>query len=156
MDATIVGQRPAPPLALPTRTGFAEFYVYSRTLTFVVRNGVEDDTIRFDGDADFELQRLSIWFNPAGNPQTEFGRILTQINFNVRDNGNGRNAFAGFLSMAEVFGDGRVPFVLPTTHFFKRASSATILYDNTDFGPDFDAGDVWLQLIGRKHYDYKP
>lgn len=111
------------------------------------------DFVRFDTDADFECKRLVCFFNPDDGPQTEATRDIPDFNFNIRDNATGRTLFNSFVSTAEVFGDGRVPFVLPTSHFFKRGGQAQMLYDPVNPGPTFGSGDVWLGMIGSKHFE---
>lgn len=132
-----------------TPGGFGEFYVYATQL--FAQDGRE---IRFDSDADFELQRLSIFFDPDGAPQTEETRRIPQLNFNILDKGTGRTVFAGFTDSGAMFGDGRVPFVLPTTHFFQRAAEAEFTFDPVNPGVNFDGGAVYALLIGRKHFNY--
>ena len=132
-----------------------QFYTYNvgtlpnGTLAFVERL----DVANLDEDADFELKKLSCFFDPAGAPQTEATRFIPNFNFNIRDDATGRLLFSGFANTGELFGDGRVPFVLPTSHFFKRGGKAQMLYDPVTPGPDFDNGAVWLALIGVKHFE---
>lgn len=111
------------------------------------------DVVRFDNDADFECKRLVCFACETLNPQTASTRRIPNFNFNIRDDATGRNLFNGFVSTGQLFGDGTVPFVLPTSHFFKRGSKAQMLYDPVDPGPDFDAMTVWLGLVGAKHFE---
>jgi hypothetical protein len=122
-----------------------EFFVYVHSMVFFEPL----DVIKFDTDADFELQRLSMFMTPDGSPQTEESRYLAQVDINIFDTATGRNVFAAPLSTAELFGDGRVPFILPTTHWFKRGTQARI---DTTGGSDFENGNLWLALIGRKRF----
>lgn len=158
MNQAIIGQSPAPPYAMRSRRGFAEFFVYPvpsqglnpRTLRFTE----EFDRVDFDGDADFELQRLSAFSSLFDETPTQYDSFYPQVNFNIRDNATGRLLFGDYMSMSEIFGIGRTPFVLPTTHFFRRATSAQIIYSPIDPGPGFDNSNISLLLIGRKHLDY--
>ncbi len=113
------------------------------------------DLTPIDRDGDFECKRLACFMNPGGAPQTEATRnIPTGVMFNIRDNATGRTLFNGFADTGEIFGDGRVPFVLPTSHFFQRGGQAQILYaPAAQQGPDFDNGHLWLIMIGVKHFD---
>lgn len=158
MVRAIVGQAPPPPYSMRTRRGFAEFYVYTLPAVVDFTPGQmtfgSDDRFNFDGDADFELQRLSLWICSSDTDYTQYTAQYAQVNINIRDNATGRLLFGDFVSMAELFGNGRTPFVLPTTHFFKRATSAQILYSPIDPGPDFENFQVIPLLIGRKHFDY--
>lgn len=131
--------------------GYTEFFTYA--LRVVIPNAARD-VIRLDTDADFELQRLSCFFTVDDGPQTENTRLLPQVSINLLDTGTGRTVFGGYVLTSELFGDGRVPFILPTTHFFKRGAQVQVQYDPIDPGPDFDNGELWLLLIGRKHYEY--
>ena len=160
LNHVIVGQSPPnPPYVLRSRRGFADFYVYAlpAQLDFTPGQALfssESDVFVFDSDADFELQRLSAWTDSADTDYTQYTSQYAQVNINIRDNATGRLLFGDYVSMAELFGLGRTPFVLPTTHFFKRGTSATILYSPIDPGPDFENFQVFPFLIGRKHFDY--
>ena len=120
-------------------------------LTFVERT----DETPIDKDGDFECKRLSCFMSRAGGAaQTEETRqIPTGVLFNIRDSSTGRTLFNGFADTGELFGDGRVPFVLPTSHFFKRGGLIQILYaPAADQGPDFNNGSLWLIMIGAKNF----
>lgn len=112
------------------------------------------DVCRIDTDADFEVKRLSCFVTRAGDPQTKNTReIPTGILFNIRDNATGRTLFNGFADTGELFGDGTVPFVLPTSHFFQKGGQAQVLYAPENLqGPDFQASHTWLVMIGAKHF----
>lgn len=118
------------------------------TLTFIERF----DVVLFDSDADFEVKRLVCFVDTPG-PQTESSRRIPDFNFNLRDTATGRTLFNGFVSTGELFGDGRVPFILPTSHFFQRGGQAQMLYDAVTPGPDFDNIACWLGLVGVKHFE---
>lgn len=126
-----------------------EFDAPPGTLTFIQ----DQDVCKLDTDADFECKRLVMFSDRTQGPQTEATRDLPNFNFNIRDNATGRTIFAGFASVPEIFGDGRVPFVLPTSHFFRRGGQAQMLYNPADPGPDFEAVTVWLVMVGVKHYE---
>lgn len=145
----IVGQARPPQYALRTRRGWADFYVYSIELNW------ETDVLRFDGDGDFELQRLTAFVANPDDDYTQYTSRIGSVNFNIRDNATGRLMFADYVNFAEVFGIGRTPFILPTTHWFRRATSAEVLYSPIAPGPDFDGPYRFnLGFIGRKHFDY--
>lgn len=113
------------------------------------------DEVQIDTDGDFECKRLTCFFDQNGGPQTEATRrIPTGVLFNIRDNSTGRLLFNGFADTGEIFGDGRIPFVLPTSHFFKRGGQAQMIYaPNSQQGPDFGNGLMWLVMVGAKHFD---
>jgi len=136
-----------------------DFYVYPigrnpTTLGTVALTFLEEfDQVAISNDADFECKRLVAFaIENENDAPTEFTRRIPDFNFNIRDNSTGRLMFNTFVSTAELFGDGRIPFVLPTTHFFKRSTIVQMLYDPVDPGPDFDNIFCWLALVGAKHY----
>lgn len=126
----------------------SEFFVYSRgPLTFVERL----DTIPIDTDADFELLRLSMWADDGG-PITAETRRLPLVDLQIFDTANGRGVFAAPVPIAALFGDGTQPFILPTTHWFKRGSQAVLQTS----GDEVDAVALWVNLIGRKRFERGP
>lgn len=111
------------------------------------------DLARLDTDADFELKRLTMFASIGGAVQTESSRVIPSFNFNILDDATGRTLFNSFADFGALFGDGRSQFILPTSHFFKRGGTARILYNDADFGPDFGVGQVWVGLVGLKHFE---
>ncbi len=136
-----------------------EFFTYLMGTRF---DPLDGNTLAFDEaldfvnigkDADFEVKRLVCFATPDESNQTESSRFIPNFNFNILDNATGRTLFNGFASTGELFGDGRIPFVLPTSHFFRRGGRAQILYDVVTPGPDFNGILVWLGLVGAKHFE---
>lgn len=137
------------------------FFCYSLQGTDPLSTGItynsDNDIMPLDTDADFECKRLTCFVNRdfLGDPQTEATRqIPTGMLFNIRDNSTGRTLFNGFADAGELFGDGRIPFVLPTSHFFRRGGQAQVLYADASLqGPDFANAQMWLIMVGVKHYE---
>lgn len=112
------------------------------------------DVVAISGDSDFECKRLVCFaVDSLADLPVESTRRLPNFNFNLRDNATGRLMFNTYVSTAALFGDGRIPFVLPTTHFFRRNSIVQMLFDPSDPGPDFGSILCWLGLVGVKHFD---
>lgn len=137
-----------------------EFYVYpigrlSTTLGTVAINYSERfDQVAISNAADFECKRLVMFaIDSELDTPTEATRRIPSFNFNIRDDSTGRLMFNTFVNTAELFGDGRIPFVLPTTHFFARSTIVQMLYDPVDPGPDFDNVFCWLAMVGLNHYN---
>jgi hypothetical protein len=132
-----------------------EFFIYAPP----VLEDFSSVVLPIDTDAEFELMKLAHFSEAAGgefafgDPQTEETRILPLLELQILDTGTGRNVFSAFVPFAALFGDGKVPFVLPTTKIFARQSKLEITVQPVD---DAVANNfrVRLALIGEKIFTY--
>jgi hypothetical protein len=131
------------------RERVSEFFVYSLQLTFAETL----DVIKIDPDSDFELMRLTMFAAESNQPQTRASRRLPLVELQILDTGSGRGVFEQGVSVPAIFGDGSVPFILPTTHWFERGTQARVI---TTGGAEVDAILLWINLIGRKRYERGP
>jgi len=147
--ATVTVSRPAPrpPAPPPVRRDFFVYGINFLSLGVGTANGA----IQIQSDSDFELQKLSFFADIAGAVQTESSRVLPLVTFQATDTGTGRQLFAIDMPIPSLMGDGRIPFILPTTKVFSANSSVAFTVTNYSAATTYN---VRMALIGSKLFRY--
>lgn len=147
-QANFKGTAPAlPPPAQQRR----DFFVYDIDFAAIAPNGTANGQIQIQADADFELQQLTHFSDIAAAAQVESTRVLPLVTLQITDTGTGRQMFNAPVPIPALFGDGRIPFILPTTKMFSRNASVSFVLSNYDAAATYN---VRLQLIGAKIFTY--
>lgn len=110
-----------------------------------------DQSIQILADSHFELQKLSFFSDIAGAPQTEDSRVLPLLTVQITDTGTGEQLFNIPVPIPAIMGDGRIPFILPTTRVFDPSAGIIVSLQN------YSAATAYLTrmiLIGAKIYKY--
>lgn len=146
MRASIQAPRPpAPPAQM------RDFFVYDIDFAALAPNGTANGQIQIQADSDFELQQLAHFSDIAAATETESSRVLPLVTIQITDTGTGRQMFNAPVPIPALFGDGRIPFVLPTTKMFSRNASVSFVLSNYDAAATYN---IRLQLIGAKIFTY--
>lgn len=128
-----------------------DFFVYDIDFATLAPGGTANGQIQIQADADFELQKLTHFSDIAAAGQTESTRVLPLVTIQITDTGTGRQMFNQPVPIGAMFGDGRIPFILPTTKVFSRNASVAFVLSNYDAANTYN---VRLQLIGAKIFTY--
>lgn len=128
-----------------------DFFVYEAFVDQIAPAGVAADTIQIQADADFIWQKSTYEADDAGAAQTDATRVIPLVLIQITDTGSNRQLFFNPIPIVNVFGTGRVPFILPNPRLFIKTS--TIQIDFTSFEAADDRS-VRLSFIGYKFYRY--
>jgi hypothetical protein len=128
-----------------------DFFVYTVFSDDLAAGAADNKAIQIQADSDFELQKLTFFADIAGAAQTESSRVLPLITVQLTDTGTGRQLFNAPIAIPALFGDGRIPFILPTTKLFSKNSSVTVALSNFSAATTYD---LRLFLIGSKIFKY--
>jgi hypothetical protein len=137
-----------------------DFYVYTSQTTPgtpIPASGVQTDAIQIGADANFILQKLAYHCQaPAGTTlaASALGLVDAQliqpaVALQIVDTSSGRQLMQNPVPIPALFGNGRLPFILPNPRLFMRNSTIQITYTN------FDATNVYtirLAFMGYKIY----
>lgn len=140
--ATTPARRPAPaPRAL------RDFFIYATPSIAIAAGASASTTIQVQADASFELQKLAMFADIALAAQTESTRVLPLVTIQLTDQGSGRQVFSVPVSIPSIFGDGRIPFILPTTKLFVANSAIQLDFVNYSAATAYN---LRIDLIGTK------
>lgn len=127
-----------------------DFFVYeAEAVDIPVLVGAVTDTIQIQADADFIWQKATYQADIDGAAITDASRIIPNVLVQITDTGSNRQLFFNPLPIANIFGTGRVPFILPNPRLFIKTS--TIQIDFTSFEAVI-VPTIRLSFIGYKFY----
>lgn len=142
---SIAHQRMAGPAVEAARLR-RDFFVYGINIGLATSATVTA-AMQIEADSDFEAQKLTYSAGDAG--QTESSRVIPAVLLQITDTGTGRQMFNTPVAVGALFGDGRIPFILPTSKMF--SANATVAFTLTNLSV---ATLVRLYLIGSKIFRY--
>lgn len=128
-----------------------KFAAYAANFASLAAAGSAEQTIQILADSHFELQKLSFFSDIAGAAQTESSRVLPLCTIQITDTGTGEQLFNIPVPIPAIMGDGRIPFILPTTRVFDPSAAVIVSLTN------YSAATAYLTrvlLIGAKIYKY--
>lgn len=146
---TTPAPKPAPKLVVlhPRR----DFFIYGIDFSNLAANTSSQGAIQIQADSDFELQKLSFTADIGGGPVTASDRVLPLVTIQITDTGTGRQMFNTPIPIPSIFGDGQIPFILPTTKVFAPNSSLLVAVANYSIATAYN---FRLALIGAKVFRY--
>lgn len=124
-----------------------DFFTYAIDFASVAAGISATDNIQIQADADFEVQKLTFFADIAGAAQTVTTSVIPLMTVLIVDAGSGRQLMDRALAIPALFGDGKIPFILPTTRIFAARSNVTFTVTN------FSAATTYrlrLNMIGTK------
>ncbi len=124
-----------------------DFFIYAIEFTTLAAGATATGNIQIQADADFETQKLSYFADVAGAAQTVTTQVVPLTTVLIVDAGSGRQIMNEAVAVGAFFGDGRIPFILPTPRVFAARSNITFTVAN------FSASTTYrlrLNLLGTK------
>jgi len=129
-----------------------DFFVYVANFNPGPAGGLPaSQTIQIQADSDFELQKLTFFADIALAVETESSRVLPLVTVQLTDQGTGRQVFQLPVPIPAIMGDGRIPFILPTTKIFVASSAIGVDISNFTAATTYN---IRVLLIGAKIFNY--
>lgn len=147
LGAVRQGMVPVPPNGGP-RILAEDFYIYG--IQFESLNDGQSDTgfIQIEADSDFLIQKLAYFSLPTDatvQVQTVDVPLVTVV---IVDTGSGRQLMNIPIPISTLFGDGRLPYILPTPKLFTKNTRINVTVNN--FSGVVDYLDLWILFEGKK------
>lgn len=135
------------PAPLTPRVIAEDFYTYG--IQFQNLNSGDTDTgfIQIEADSDFLIQKLAYFSNFDDSQVTVFTQDVPLVTILIVDTGSGRQIMNIPIPIGALFGDGRLPYILPTPKLFTKNSRINVTLFN--FGAE-DYEDIWINFEGKK------
>lgn len=130
---------------------YTDFFSFTISFASLAAGASTDGQIQIQSDSDFKLQKWTYFADIGGAAQTESSRVLPLITMQVTDQGSGRQLFSAPEAIPAIMGDGRIPFILPTTKVFAAKSTILFTVANFSVGTTYN---LRLMLIGAKIFRY--
>jgi len=103
-----------------------DFYVYEQDFDGLASGSSATGNINIQADSDFILQKLTLFADVNGAAQVSGSRIVPLCALQVTDSGSGRQLFESAVPVPAIFGNGELPFILPTPKLFPARSTITL------------------------------
>jgi len=127
------------------------FYIYSFDVT-VTAGATATSSLSIEADSDFILTKLSYFATDnAGTSVTYNTRIVPLVTVQLRDTASGRNLFDSEQPIANLFGSGEIPFIMPLQTTIRANSNVRASFTSLEASNDRR---IFLSLIGFKLYRY--
>lgn len=131
--------------------GVRDFFAYELDFASVAAAGTASASFTVQTDSNFLWQYGCFFADIAGAVQTDSSRVIPLITATIQDQSSGRNLTSAAVPIASLFGNGSLPFLLPTPRFFRAATQVTVAITN------FSAATAYvlkLQFIGTKFFKF--
>lgn len=137
----------AAPPAVP-RVIAEDYYIYAIQFEDIGAGVTQTGFVQIEADSDFLIQKLAYFSNIAGAPQTVTTLDVALVTVLIVDTGSGRQIMNQAIPLGAFFGDGRLPYILPTPKLFVKNSRINVTIFNFSAGTEYD--DIWLNFEGKK------
>jgi hypothetical protein len=101
-------------------------------------------------DSAFKLTKLGFQADIALAVLTEATNVIPLVTINIVDNGSGRNLFSAPIALGTIFGNGRLPFILPVPRIFMPRSNIGVTLANYTAATTYN---IRLAFIGSKIFE---
>lgn len=122
-----------------------EFYTYSTEHLSVSAGASDTQNLRIQADSQFKIQKLSIIVDDDNDS------IVAPANATIllKDTSSGRDLMNQEIHVGALFGDGELPFIMPTPKILPSQSILTVKFTNIDSSATYNA---YVNFIGQKIY----
>ena len=141
----------APTVAAPPpgpRVIAEDFYIYQIQFEDVEQGQTQTGFIQIEADSDFLIQKFG-YFSTVDGSATGFNETdVPLVTVLIVDTGSGRQLMNSAVPLGAFWGDGRLPYILPTPKLFVKNTRINITIFNFSDSTDYD--DIFLAFEGKK------
>ena len=137
-----------PPIPRATTIIAEDYYVYQIQFTNLLAGSTQVGFIQVEADSDFLIQKLAEFTDIDGSPQTFTTAIIPICRVTIVDTGSGRQLMNQAIPVANFFGSGKLPYILPTPKLFVKNSRINVTIEN--FSSATNYANVFLSFEGKK------
>lgn len=137
----------APPPVGGPRVIAEDFFSYAIQFQAITSGITLPGFIQIEADSDFLIQKFA-YFSNFNDQQVTVNTIdVPLVTVLIVDTGSGRQIMNTPIPLGALFGDGRLPYILPTPKLFTKNSRINVTIFN--FGGE-DYEDLWIVFEGKK------
>jgi hypothetical protein len=125
-----------------------DFYTYGIQFQDFNAGDTAVGFIQVEADSDFLIQKLAYFSNFNDAQVTVFSQDVPLATILIVDTGSGRQIMNIPIPIGALFGDGRLPYILPTPKLFTKNSRINVTLFN--FSAAIDYNDIWINFEGKK------
>jgi hypothetical protein len=125
-----------------------DFYTYNIQFEDLAAGATGTGFIQIEADSDFLIQKLAYASFVDGDPVQIETQDIPLCTILIVDTGSGRQIMNAPVPVTALFGDGRLPYILPTPKLFVKNSRINITLFN--FSTATTYADIWINFEGKK------
>lgn len=137
-----------PPLAAGPRVIAEDFFTYNIQFEDLAAGATAVGFIQIEADSDFLIQKLAYFSAVDGSAQTFNTMDIPLVTVLIVDTGSGRQIMNNPVPITSLFGDGRLPYILPTPKLFVKNTRINVTVFNFSTATEYD--DIFLNFEGKK------
>lgn len=123
---------PLPNIGQPQVQYVEDWFIYGINVLAIAPGATVNSNIQIQADSDFKLIKLSMAADIAAAAFTVSTQPLPNVTMQLVDTGSGRQLFSGAVPLIALFGDGKLPHILPVPRIFKARSNIALTFANYD------------------------
>lgn len=139
------------PEALKNIFGVRDFFVYELDFAEVAGGAQSQGSFTVEADSNFLWQQGAFVADLDGAAQLSGTTVIPLMSCSIMDTGSGRTLMSGNVPISSIFGNGQLPFVLPTARFFRAQTVVKVNLLNFSAATDYT---LKLQFIGTKFFKF--
>lgn len=143
-----LGQTDAPQ---PEAETVKDFYIYRTEYDTLEAGTTQTQNFTVEADSDFMMHKLTYEADDAGDPIDFCTAPLPLVKVLITDTGSGRQLSQAAIPVTSYFGDGRLPFIMPTPKLFMARSVVQVQCENFSGDTTYD---LRLAFIGYKIFRF--
>lgn len=131
-----------------------DFYVYNAVFGSLAAAAVATANINIQADADFKIQKVTVFSELAGAAQTDSTRVIPLLTVQLTDTGSGRQLMDAQVPISNIAGTGQIPFILSQPKIIAARSVFEVNITNVSAGTTY--ANTWISFIGVKMFQVQP
>lgn len=128
-----------------------DFFVYEVDFSGLAAAASATSSFTVQQEADFVLSKVTLQADIAAAAQTDSTRVIPLATILISDTGSGNNLMSSAVPLANLFGSGGLPFILPRQRIFVASSVVNITLSNFSAATTYN---IRLSFIGEKAFKY--
>jgi hypothetical protein len=127
---------------------YDDLFTYPTTSVNLVALASSAQTITIQADSKFEWMRATIFGNLHGATPPFTDGAQLEINVFITDSASGRQLMQASVPAQSIAGNGKLPFINPTSRIFEPSATVQVTLSNTSAANQYD--NIVFSMIGRK------
>lgn len=115
-----------------------DYYIYGIEFEDLSALTTATGFIQIEADSDFLIQKLAYFASIGGAAQTFNTIQIPLVSIVIVDTGSGRQLMNLAVPIPTFFGDGRLPYILPTPKLFTKNTRINVTVNNFAAAVEYD------------------
>ncbi len=132
----------------PDEEWYDDLFTYPTTSVNLAAGASSAQTITIMADSKFDWMRATMAGNLHGATPPFTDGALLEINVFITDSSSGRQLMQQSVPAQSIAGNGKLPFINPTSRLFEPSATVQVTLSNTSAANQYD--NLVFSMIGRK------